>query len=108
MDLETELRENIRAIYQEAERQAEPYWAELIRLDSLKPRPPVIIPYGESLVASLNRDALAHSLEIHKMLQDAEEQVATVGRRLLNQPPETPAPPPPSPPPGTSATDTAD
>lgn len=97
MDIETQLRDKIRAIYQEAERQAEPYWKELARLESMKPPRPMIIPAD-----------LGDSLEIRKLLQDSEEQVASVGRRLLNLPPETSAPQPLSPPPGTSATDTGD
>ena len=97
MDLETQLREQIRAIYEDAQRQATPLIMQLVELESMKPPRMFVIPAD-----------LADSPEIHNRLR-AFQVFGEIGAMLApSPPPGTPALPPPSRPPDTSATDTAD
>lgn len=97
MDLETQLREQIRAIYEDAQRRAEPLWRELVALESLRPLPVFVIPVD-----------LVDSPEIHNRLR-AFQVFGEIGAMLApSPPPGTPALPPQSPQPDTSATDMAD
>lgn len=97
MDLETQLREQIRAIYEDAQRRAEPLWRELVALESLRPLPVFVIPVD-----------LVDSPEIHNRLQDLRVWDGISATHSPSPPPRTPGLPPPSRPPDTSATDTAD
>lgn len=97
MDLETQLREQIRAIYEDAQRRAEPLWRELVALESLRPLPVFVIPAD-----------LADSPEIHNRLQDLRVWDGISATHSPSPPPRTPGLPLPSRPPDTSATDTAD
>lgn len=97
MDLETQLREQIRAIYEDAQRIAEPLWRELVALESLRPLPVFVIPAD-----------LADSPEIHNRVRDLRVWDGISATHSPSPPPETPALPPLSPQPDTSASDTAD
>lgn len=97
MDLETQLREKIRAIYEDAHRQAAPLIMQLVELESMKPPRMFVIPAD-----------LAGSLETRKTGSCLRVRPDPGATHWLNPPPGTPASPPPSRLPDTSASDTAD
>lgn len=97
MDLETQLREKIRAIYEDAQRQATPLIMQLVELESMKPPRMFVIPAD-----------LADSPEIHNRVRDLRVWDGISATHSPSPPPETPALPPLSPQPDTSAIDKAD